>query len=53
MTVGLIAEGGQRRDAASCDPSEPDDTRAPVDFAVEKSGRSDILYNNAAAVHFA
>lgn len=49
----LVARGGSGAALHPCDPSEPADAQALIDFAIEKFGRIDILYNNAAAVHFA
>ncbi|MVW62925.1 SDR family oxidoreductase [Massilia sp. NEAU-DD11] len=49
----LVARGGSGAALHPRDPSEPADAQALIDFAIEKFGRIDILYNNAAAVHFA
>jgi NAD(P)-dependent dehydrogenase (short-subunit alcohol dehydrogenase family) len=46
-TVRLITAGGGRAASVAVDISVEADARAMVDFAVEKFGRVDVLYNNA------
>ncbi|TAL98729.1 MAG: SDR family oxidoreductase [Paraburkholderia sp.] len=53
-TIAAIRNAGW--DAAAlqpCDPSEQEQAQALVDFAIESHGHIDVLYNNAANVHFA
>lgn len=54
QTVASIhAAGGIAVSLQPCDPSEPEQAQALINFAVEQFGGIDVLYNNAAAVHFA
>lgn len=53
-TVSAIqAQGGEVVALQPCDPSEPAQALALIDLAIASFGRLDVLYNNAAAVHFA
>ncbi|MGL6044627.1 MAG: SDR family NAD(P)-dependent oxidoreductase, partial [Sandaracinobacteroides sp.] len=47
------ANGGRMVSLQPCDLTEPGAARALVDFAIDRAGRVDILYNNAAMAHFA
>ncbi len=49
----IIARGGRAVSAGTCDPSDPAQAQALIDVAIDSFGRIDVLYNNAAAVHFA
>lgn len=49
----ILASGGKAVALGSCDPSEPLQAQQLIDLAMESFGRIDILYNNAAGVHFA
>ncbi|SAL42422.1 Short-chain dehydrogenase/reductase SDR [Caballeronia turbans] len=53
-TIDSIREaGGIAVALAPCDPSEADQAQALIDSAVASYGAIDIVYNNAAKVHFA
>jgi NAD(P)-dependent dehydrogenase (short-subunit alcohol dehydrogenase family) len=49
----LLDSGASAVSLHGCDPSEPEQAQALIDLAIESFGRIDILYNNAAGVHFA
>lgn len=46
----LDPDGG-RITGRMCDVSRPDEVRAAVDFTLERTGRIDVLVNNAAVMH--
>ncbi|RKE38631.1 NAD(P)-dependent dehydrogenase (short-subunit alcohol dehydrogenase family) [Paraburkholderia sp. BL23I1N1] len=49
----IIASGGSAVSLQPCNPSEPDEALALIDLAYRSYGQVDVLYNNAASVHFA
>ncbi|EJM56612.1 dehydrogenase of unknown specificity, short-chain alcohol dehydrogenase [Pseudomonas sp. GM49] len=49
----ILDQGGEAVALHPCDPSDPAQAQALIDFAISNFGRIDVLYNNAAAVHFA
>jgi len=44
--------GGEMVSRHPCDLTDSDECRALVDFAIERFGRIDVLYNNAAMAYF-
>lgn len=51
--AAIQAQGGEAVSLQPCDPSEPAQAQSLIDLAVSAFGAIDVLYNNAAAVHFA
>ena len=49
----ILAQGNEAVALHACDPSEPAQAQALIDLATDTYGRIDVLYNNAAGVHFA
>lgn len=49
----ILGKGGVAVALSPCDPSEPSQAETLIELAIARFGRIDILYNNAAAVHFA
>jgi len=49
----ILASGGEAVALSACDPSEPAQAQQLIDLAIQTYGRIDVLYNNAAGVHFA
>jgi NAD(P)-dependent dehydrogenase (short-subunit alcohol dehydrogenase family) len=49
----ILSSGGQAVALGTCDPSEPEQAQQLIDLAMDTHGFIDVLYNNAAAVHFA
>lgn len=49
----IFASGGSAVSLQPCNPSEPEEALALVDLASRTYGQIDVLYNNAASVHFA